>query len=259
MSSLKPSVTFSFKEIRIFLLFVLTLFALGGAGWFAWQHFLKSPPYVDPVKYPIRGIDISAHNGMMNLDAAAESGIRFVFIKATEGESFKDENFRLNYLKARHAGLKIGAYHFFRFDRDGIAQARNLLGALQGKTLDLGVALDVESFGNPDSIPQEVVIDRLSRMIDFLNLSGYRVTVYSNKEGYFDILRTAAPGANLWICSFSPNPINTEWTFWQYNHHGKVKGIKGDVDLDVFCGSESEWNNYLKGAVWPFDTPPLIN
>ena len=89
----------------------------------AYRQFITSPPYVDPERYPVRGIDVSRHNGMMNLDAAAAEGVEFIFIKASEGGDFRDENFRLNYQKARHAGMKIGAYHFFRFDRDGIEQA----------------------------------------------------------------------------------------------------------------------------------------
>lgn len=75
----------------------------------------------------MKGIDVSAHNGMMNLDAAADDGIEFIFIKASEGENFRDENFVLNYQKARHAGMKVGAYHFFRFDVDGVKQAVNLM------------------------------------------------------------------------------------------------------------------------------------
>ena len=251
-----PFVNVSSKDLKVSVWFLLTAVALVVSAVAAWQHFLKTPPYVDPVRYPVKGIDVSSHNGMMNLDAAADDGIRFIFIKASEGADFHDENFRINYQKARHAGMKIGAYHFFRFDRDGVDQARNLISAIRGRHLDLGVAIDVETSGNPTGIDSTLIADRLTRMADFLNLNGYKVTVYSNTAGYFSYIRESLPGTDLWICSFSPTPINTEWTFWQYNHRGKVKGINGDEDMNVFCGSESDWRNYLDGAVWPFESAP---
>lgn len=240
-------------DLRVSIAFLAVLAALGFASVWAWQQFKTSPPYVDPERYPIRGIDVSSHNGLMNLDAAAAEGIEFIFIKASEGDTFRDENFRINYEKASHAGLKIGAYHFFRFDCGGVSQGRNLLKAIGSRKLDLGIAIDIEKAGNPDDVDSTLIVQRLYAMVDYLNLSGYKVCIYSNREGYYDYVNNALPGACLWICSFHPVPIEAEWTFWQYYHHGKVAGIRGDVDLDVFCGSRVEWNNYLEGAQWPYE------
>lgn len=242
LSDLKVSLIFA----GVCLLLILT------CGW-AYYEFITTPPYVDPQEYPVRGIDVSSHNGLMNLDAAAADGIRFIFIKATEGSTYRDPNFRINYKKASHAGLKIGAYHFFRFDCDGASQAKNLLETIRNYKLDLGVAIDVEETGNVAGVDSLTIAGNLTSMVEILNLSGCRVTFYSNREGYYDYIRDVAPGACLWICSFQRNPINAEWTFWQYDHRGRVEGIRGDVDLDTFCGSLSEWENYLNGAQWPYD------
>lgn len=243
-------------DLRVCLLFLGVMLMLIYTSFWAYRQFMTSPPYVDPERYPVRGIDVSAHNGMMNLDAAAADGIQFIFIKASEGTTFRDDNFNLNYQKASHAGLKIGAYHFFRFDCDGVSQGINLLNAIGRRPLDLGVAIDVEESGNPPGVDSTLIARRLQAMADYLYLSGYRVTFYSNRTGYYEYLRESAPGCCLWICSFQPTPIEAEWTFWQYDHHGKVAGIRGDVDLNTFCGSQQEWENYLSGAVWPYDLPP---
>lgn len=241
------------RELTVALVFILTLALLILTSVWAWRQFMTSPPYVDPERYPVRGIDVSRHNGMMNLDAAADDGIEFIFIKASEGITHRDENFRINYDKARHAGMKIGAYHFFRFDKDGVEQAKNLLRTIGRRPLDLGVAVDVESHSNPEGIAPETVIQRLSRMVDYLNLRGYRVTFYTNRDGYNDYLAASFPGYPLWICSFSETPINAEWTFWQFNHKGRVSGIRGDVDINVFCGDRKEWDAFLTGDVWPYN------
>ncbi len=235
-------------------IFLSVMILLGVSGYMAWNHFMNTPPYIDPEKYPIRGIDISSHNGDINMDEVVKSGISFIFIKASEGADFKDKSFTENYHKARRAGLKIGAYHFFRFDRDGVDQAINLTKAIGSRKLDLGVAIDVETHRNASGIDSALIAKRILDMTEFLNMVGYRVTFYSNREGYYDYLRSSVPGMNLWICSFSSTPINAEWTFWQYDHRGRVPGIEGDVDLDVFCGNEEEWKNYLEGGLWPYET-----
>lgn len=233
------------KDLWISVLFLGIAGLLLMAGWNNWVWFKTTPPYVDSERYPIRGIDISSHNGMMNLEAARADGIEFCYIKASEGSEFRDANFRLNYGKARHAGMKIGAYHYFRFDRDGVEQALNLIGAVGYRHLDLGVAVDVEEAGNARGVPQDSILDRLTRMAEYLHLRGYRVIFYSNRDGFYDYLQKAVPGSPLWICSFNSTPINADWTFWQFDHHGKVAGVKGDVDLNAFGGNREEWEEFL--------------
>lgn len=234
------------KDVRATIAFLIVCVALVLSGWWAYTKFMTSPPFVDPERYPVRGIDVSRHNGMMNLDAAAADGIDFIFIKASEGESLRDPNFNINFDKARHAGMKTGAYHFFRFDRDGVPQARNFLKAIGSRKPDLDLVIDVEEAGNK-KVNRDVVTERLRAMTEYLNLSGYRVIYYSNRDGYYDFIRDAFPGAQLWICSFSRIPLEEEWTFWQFDHHGRVAGIRGDVDLNTFVGSRSDWENYLNG------------
>ncbi len=224
------------------------------AAIWAYNTFITTPPYVDPERFPVRGIDVSAHNGNVDMEKVAKAGFEFVFIKATEGVDFKDKNFRTNFENARKAGLKIGVYHFFRFDRDGVEQAINLLKSVGRRKPELGIVIDVEKAGNPDTVPPETINSRLTHMVDYLNLLGHRVMFYSNKDGYYEYLADTFPGAPLWICGFSETPINAEWTFWQFNHRGKVEGITGDVDLNTFCGSREEWQSFLNGSLWPYSS-----
>lgn len=225
--------------------FILVSVLLVVVGVLAWRQYMTTAPYVDPEKYPVRGIDVSAHNGMMNFDAVAADGIEFVFIKATEGADFRDTNFRLNFEKASAAGLKIGVYHYFRFDTDGVAQADNLLKTVGNRELDLGIAVDVEETGNARGVPLDSVKQRLMDMTEYLNLRGYRVLFYTNRDGYYDYLMPEMEGMPLWICSFHENPIEADWTFWQFYHRGRVKGIKGDVDMNTFGGSREDWRQFI--------------
>lgn len=237
------------KDLMVSLDFLIVALLLIFAGWWAYNEFMTTPPYVDTSKHPVKGIDVSAHNGIIDFRAVASDGISFVFIKASEGGDFRDEKFAANYLGAKRAGLKTGVYHFFRFDRDGVEQAINLLGALEGRKPELGLVIDVETHGNPEGIPPSVVADRLGAMVDYLNMLGYRVSFYTNRDGYYDYIADNFPTYPLWICAFTETPINAEWQYWQYNHHGRVKGIEGDVDLNVFCGSREEWEKTISEII----------
>ena len=111
------------------------------------------------------GIDISHHNagdivwdslyvltdkrGKTIRDHHLAKDIRpvsFVFIKATEGVSMVDKDFKRNWQDAGRSGLRRGAYHFFRSSKDGEAQARlfiKTVGDLRFK--DLPPVLDIET------------------------------------------------------------------------------------------------------------------
>jgi GH25 family lysozyme M1 (1,4-beta-N-acetylmuramidase) len=94
------------------------------------------------------GIDISHWNGNLTKEwwsTAFDEGYRFVFLKATDGRSFKDPNFEANKANARAAGFKIGAYCFARPRSSGIEQAEFFI-SVAGE-LDLGGVWDLEDDG----------------------------------------------------------------------------------------------------------------
>jgi GH25 family lysozyme M1 (1,4-beta-N-acetylmuramidase) len=69
----------------------------------------------------IKGIDISRWQGSVDFDAVAASGRRFVIVKATEGQTGVDSQFKAHWaaLRVREDRLLRGAYHFARWDTDG--------------------------------------------------------------------------------------------------------------------------------------------
>lgn len=243
------------KDIAIAAVFLVVVLGLLLSAIWAYYEFKTTPPYVSDIKYPIRGIDVSAHNGEIDFKKVAAAGIDFVFIKVSEGADFNDRNFMRNYRNARAAGLKCGFYHYFRFDTDGIQQGMNFARTVGTRNPELGLVIDIEDEGNAKDVPIDLIIERLSAMVDYLNLLGFRITFYTNYDGYYDYIAKYFPGTTLWICRFREYPVNAEWTFWQYSHSGHVDGVPGKVDLDAFCGSKEEWEQFLKGALWPYTAP----
>ena len=90
-------------------------------------------------------IDISHHNGNVNLAKAKEDGILGVIQKATQGQTFKDPTYQRNRQKAKDAGLLWGAYHFGT-GRDGLKQAQHFLDVVGN---DPGTLLVLDFEPNP--------------------------------------------------------------------------------------------------------------
>ena len=67
--------------------------------------------HLKPKDYPIRGIDVSKFQGDIDWNAVANSGVKFAWIKATEGGD-RDARFQANWEGAKAAGIPHGAYHF---------------------------------------------------------------------------------------------------------------------------------------------------
>lgn len=211
------------------------------------QEGQRSRPYPDRALYPVVGVDISAHNGDIDFEQVAADSVTFAIIKATEGATFKDPRFVDNLRRAHLAGLHVGAYHFFRFDVPGYMQGLNFINSVQGRDLDLPLCIDVEEWANPTNQPRLLVVARLREMIDHLEQHGYRVMLYTNKNGYRRILRGNFDTYDLWICSLVDEPDKEAWTLWQGTHNGRVNGISTPVDVNAFSGSRDEWRKWVNG------------
>ena len=217
-------------------------------GYVVWHYILPHSVDVDRSRYPVAGIDVSSHNGDIDFDRVRQADYQFVFIKASEGKTFKDPAFARNYDGARQAGLKVGAYHFFRKNRSGQEQADNFLDVIKGRTLDLPLVIDLEDdWGNGATTSHDTAVKRLLDMIAVLKGKGYQVMIYTNNDGYDKYYKDLLGDCDLWLCSFtSPDRLNMPHLIQQYSHEGEVDGVEGEVDLNVFRGTVSEWERYLQ-------------
>lgn len=209
-------------------------------GMMAYDRWFAEGATPDREKYPLRGIDVSHHNGEIDFNRLTEqdADVSFVYIKATEGTDFLDPGFIRNARGALSSGIPAGAYHFFRYDTDGELQALNFINALRGRSFTLPPAIDVEDWGNPDGHATALIVERLRSMTACLRREGYRPVIYTNLDGYHRLIRGNFDSYPLWISSFSDPPLDTDpsnsrWAIWQYSHRGDLPGISSPTDLNV--------------------------
>lgn len=204
----------------------------------------------DRVRYPLRGIDVSHHQGVIDWPAVSRDDTLFAFIKATEGGDHRDTRFAINWVEARAAGLKVGAYHYFTLCRPGIEQARNFIAVVPKEEDALPPALDLEFPGNCPARPEP---DQLRLEVEaFLNELephfGRQAILYV--EGVFEsVYGSVLPVRVQWYPSHLVVPSHENWAFWQYSPEGQVTGISTPVDLNVFRADHAQFNAFFQGSV----------
>lgn len=227
----------------------LTAVALLGAM-LAWQWFLHWQP--DRARYPMRGIDVSHHQGAIDWRAVAADDVVFAYLKASEGGDHRDRRFEQNRRDARAAGLAVGAYHFFTWCKPGAEQARNFLAAAAPGPQDLPPAVDLEFGGNcgrsPDGAELRRELDAYLALVE--SAYGQPALLYVTPE-FLAAHRRDLPPRALWRRAIVRMPdASAPWTLWQYHNRGRVDGIAGPVDLNVLDGTPAAF------ARWHIATPP---
>jgi lysozyme len=202
-------------------------------------------------EYSIQGIDISHHQGEINWSKVQKSRIQghpvsFAIIKATEGGNFIDKKFQHNWEELSKVGLTKGAYHFFRPKTSPQIQADNFIRTVKLKKGDLPPVVDVEVMDgvNSDQIRKNLKI--------FLNLieKHYKVKpiIYSSPGFYSKILKNDFLEYPFWISHLAESGVVLniyKWKFWQYSDKGRIDGINGSIDLNVFYGNRTQYESMI--------------
>ncbi|RPI78114.1 MAG: hypothetical protein EHM45_06590 [Desulfobacteraceae bacterium] len=202
-------------------------------------------------KYPVRGIDVSHHQAKIDWPEVKKNDLHFVFMKATEGADHKDTRFQANWTQAHQAGLIRGAYHYFTFSKSGADQALNFIETVPIEPNTLPPVIDLEFMGNDKfQLDQRALLRELNDFI-FVIESHYqrKPLLYVTYEFYDFYLKNQSLPYAIWIRDifWTPRlPDGKPWTFWQYNHRGRINGIDGFVDLNVFNGTAEEFGKFLQ-------------
>lgn len=191
----------------------------------------------------LEGVDVSNHQGAIDWRTLAQDNVHFAYIKATEGETFRDDRFAINWTEAKAAGLYVGAYHFFTQCRAGIVQADNFLAVLPAKGARvLPPAVDLEHMGPCRKGPAvaDVAGEARAFMDHVERQYGVRPIIYTTREFHDAYLRKVR-GERFWVRSLFRKPMfrRGDWVIWQHHHRGVKRGVNGPIDLNAFRGDEA--------------------
>jgi len=186
------------------------------------------------------GMDVSSYQGYIDYDKVNQAGIKYVYIKATEGTWYTDRYLKYNYENAKRVGIKVGFYHFVRATNNETAkaEARYFVNAISGMEPDCRLAMDFEIFGSLSSLEVNDISKTFLEETKYL--TGKDMVIYSNTNHAINVFSyELASEYPLWVAHYGVNSPsdNGKWNRWvgfQYTSKGIINGINGYVDLDRF-------------------------
>lgn len=203
---------------------------------------------------PVQGIDVAKYQGDIDWGQVRDGGIRFAYLKVSEGGDHVDSRFYQNWEGARRAGVPRGAYHFMYWCRTASEQAVWFTQAVPQDRTQLPPVLDLEwnneSATCPQHVPRDEALAMIRVLLDAMEFhTGKKPVIYTDINFHKDVLQGEFRDYEYWLRSVAAEPsarfTTRPYTFWQYTATGRVPGIRGAVDRNAFHGSEREWKRWL--------------
>jgi GH25 family lysozyme M1 (1,4-beta-N-acetylmuramidase) len=223
----------------------------GGPGGRLEAQATASPP----PGYSMLGIDVSSHDhtsGPIDWPAVAASGVKFAYVKASEGTSYVNPYFHGDYNAAKAAGILTGAYAFGRPGlRDPVGEANFFIDHAEWSNDSRTIVpfLDVEwpysALNMPDNcygLTQQEMRDWIRAFVSQVRTRIGRVPMIYTATSWWNECTgsdSSFGGYPLDIANYSGSPGTlpsgwTTWTVWQYKPGNP--SVLGDYDRDVFNG-----------------------
>ena len=190
--------------------------------------------------------------GSNNVSGTADYPVSFVYIKSTEGTSIRNRFYLNDYAQARKHDIRTGAYHFWSVRTSGAEQATYFIRNTLFREGDLPPVLDVEPTNA--QIAQSGGAERLFREIRVWlkaveRHTGVKPILYVNQmfvNNHLSKQPDLKRDYRVWIARYSEYKPDVRLTYWQLCPDGRVAGIQGDVDINVFNGYKSQFETFLQ-------------
>jgi len=222
-----------------------------GLGYVLLDHGFLRFNYPAPEQYPVRGIDISHHQGAIDWTLLERQGVQFVYMKASEGATMRDDQFLDNWAGSRKAGLAPGAYHYYSFCAPPLLQAQNFLDSAPPSPYPaLPPAVDLEYAGNCQQRPSSDQFEKDVRtFLDAVEGAWNRRAVLYVTDDFYAFAQQRFPDNPVWVRSIYAHPSKAgfdHWRIWQYANRGRLDGVGTVVDLNVFRGSRADFRLFIE-------------
>lgn len=191
----------------------------------------------------IKGIDISSWQGKIDWKKVSDYGMDFAIIRITEVGNVKDSQFENNFAGCNKYKIPVGVYKYsYAMNISEIqSEARKVVSVLNGRRIQFPVFLDLEH-NNQRALGSESIHKMADAFREIVESAGYKFGIYCNVDWYNTVICSHLKKHDFWIARYpaSDNGSVQErlrpnvGVGWQYSSKGKVPGINGNVDMDVF-------------------------
>lgn len=181
--------------------------------------------------------------------------ISFIYIKCTEGATLLNPYYRKDYQAARAHGFRVGSYHFFSTRKSGLQQARKFMKHAQVRRGDFPPVLDLEP--TPRQIKQmggpKAMFTQVRAWLRYVEkATGTRPILYISQmfvNRYFSMTPDLKRNYRVWIARYGEYKPDVRLVLWQLCPDGRVSGIRGHVDINVFNGYRDAYQKFLQEEI----------
>lgn len=178
--------------------------------------------------------------------------ISFCYIKSTEGKTIKNNYYNADYTKAKKVGIRCGAYHFFSTKSNASEQARWFLQNTHFQKGDLPPVLDVEPSGSQIRAMggSEAMWNAIRTWLTTVEKTvGVKPLLYVSQNfvnRYMEDAPDIKRDYRVWIARYGEYKPDIKLAIWQLCPDGRVSGIHGHVDINVFNGYNDQYEDFLQ-------------
>ena len=207
------------------------------------------------MNFNIKGVDISNNNNLSDLSTLTNNGVEYLYLKATEGATFKDSTSINRYHQAKELGMKVGFYHFLVSTSSPQQQAESFYNYIKEFDNDLVPMLDVERDWNGMSNATVEFIDHFKFISNNMQLGIYTYTGFMSNftQKAIDVIKDMP----CWIANYRNDYAGVNTGFftnicgWQYSENGTIGSFTGDCNVFnekcLLSGSKGGWKQNDKG------------
>lgn len=190
----------------------------------------------------IKGIDVSSYQGKPDWAKVTKAGVKFAILRVHQKTGI-DSSFEYNYKGCKSNGILIGGYKYSYAltPAQAIDEAEDVIAVLNGRGLDFPVFYDLE-WSNQRKLGKQAIENIAASFLTRIKKAGYKVGIYCNLDWYNNVLSDALKQYDCWIARYPANDNGSVQerlrpnvgVGWQYSSKGKIPGINGSVDMNVF-------------------------
>ena len=203
-----------------------------------------------------KGMDVSEWQGEIDYNKVKSSDVTFVIPRCGLGFSTIDKQFMRNVAQAKNAGLAIPAIYHFSYalskdDADEEAKYAIKLAEEAGLDSNTIIFYDLEydnvdryatsttnHLGKAVKITKTKASEMAMTFCERVKAGGFRAGIYANTD-YLDRMftKTVINKYILWHADYRKSATaDSRAMFFQYSSDGRVSGISGKVDMNLYMG-----------------------
>ena len=194
------------------------------------------------------GIDVSKYQENIDWNLVKKSGIDFAMIRlgfrgyGKEGNIVLDSKYEEHINGALQSEIKVGVYFFSQAItvEEAIEEAEFVLENIKDYEISYPVCFDTEKIktgpARTEDLNKEQLTDITTAFCNKVKNAGYTPMIYANAKWFTTSLELEKlQEYEFWYADYQPEPIYPyNFKMWQYTENGKVNGIDGNVDINLY-------------------------